>query len=158
MKIFILLCGILLAVSGFASAPQSLMLGCDKTGIAMTQKQILFSAKAGGQRLYIIHNISKNTVWLDHVAAHPAASAGWGSKLEAGHWSALALDKKQFGLICERLPQNGGIKKLVCGDVITVCSVKNAQFPKDSTGSFWVSENKADLPTLLHQITLRHIH
>lgn len=42
----------------------------------------------------LIHNLSESDLWITHPVSEPDASAGWSSRLTAGNWSALSLDKR----------------------------------------------------------------
>lgn len=51
-------------------------------------------------KIIVLHNISKESIWLDHPQAKRSASAGWSSYIRPGKWSALILNRKSFALSC----------------------------------------------------------
>lgn len=90
--------------------------------------------------LVMIHNISNNDLWITHPVSEPSASAGWSSRLQAGNWSALALDKDNFELSCiESKP--GHEQQVPCSGVISVCEWSTVSIPKKEKGTFWAGEN-----------------
>lgn len=95
--------------------------------------------------LVMIHNLSKIDLWVTHPISEPSASAGWSSRLQAGHWSALALDKKTFDLSCiESRP--GHEQQVPCAGLLSVCQWSGIKMPKQGQaggGTFWAGE---DLP------------
>lgn len=93
--------------------------------------------------LVMIHNVSTSDLWLSHPSADSGASAEWSSRLEAGNWSALALDKKNFELNCiESKP--GHEQQVPCSTVISLCKWSKAERKKvKEKGSFWAGENRS---------------
>ncbi|STX50071.1 Enhanced entry protein EnhB [Legionella busanensis] len=90
--------------------------------------------------LYLIYNNSSNDLWITHPVSEPSASAGWSSRLEAQHWSALALDKNSFELSCiESRP--GHEQQIPCTGILAVCHWPKVKLPGNATGTFWAGEN-----------------
>lgn len=91
--------------------------------------------------LIMIHNLSKNDLWITHPVSEPGASAGWSSRLQAGNWSALALDKNAFELSCiESKP--GHEQQVPCTGAISVCEWA-VKMPAQSNGTYWAAEDMA---------------
>jgi hypothetical protein len=96
----------------------------------------------------MIHNLSHLDLWITHPLSEPNASAGWSTRLQAGHWSALALDKKAFDLSCiESRP--GHEQQVPCAGLLSICQWPNVKASNGGkgtgtgTGTFWAGE---DLP------------
>ena len=90
--------------------------------------------------LVMVHNLSKIDLWITHPVSDPSASAGWSSRLQAGNWSALALDKKSFELSCiESRP--GHEQQAPCGGLLAVCQWSDVSAPKAESGTFWAGED-----------------
>lgn len=90
--------------------------------------------------LVMIHNLSSTDLWITHPVSEPSASAGWSSRLQAGNWSALALDKESFELSCiESKP--GHEQQVPCMGVISVCRWPVVTMPKQASGTFWAGED-----------------
>lgn len=90
--------------------------------------------------LVMIHNQSKTDLWITHPVSDPSASAGWSSRLQAGNWSALALDKESFELTCiESKP--GHEQQVPCTGVISACRWSSIAMPAQTTGTFWAGED-----------------
>ena len=94
--------------------------------------------------LVMIHNLSNMDLWITHPVSEPNASAGWSSRLQAGNWSALALDKKSFELSCiESRP--GHEQQVPCAGLIAACQWSNVTMQKKQKGdgTFWAGEDMA---------------
>lgn len=90
--------------------------------------------------LVMLHNVSSADLWITHPVSDPSASAGWSSRLQAGNWSALALDKEAFELSCiESKP--GHEQQVPCSGVIAVCKWSTVVIPEKEKGTFWAGEN-----------------
>jgi hypothetical protein len=90
--------------------------------------------------LVLIHNSSKGDLWITHPISEPSASAGWSSRLQADHWSALALNKESFELSCiESKP--GHEQQVPCAGAISVCLWSSVQIPTEGSGTFWAGED-----------------
>ena len=90
--------------------------------------------------VFLIQNLSSNDIWITHPVSEPSASAGWSSRLEAGNWSALTVDKKAFELSCiESRP--GHEQQIACEGVLAVCGWASVKLPANANGTFWAGEN-----------------
>ncbi|WP_370569064.1 hypothetical protein [Legionella sp. PL877] len=99
--------------------------------------------------LIMIHNLSKSDLWITHPVSEPGASAGWSSRLKAGNWSALALDKASFELSCiESKP--GHEQQIPCAGAISVCRW-TVTMPAQTAGTFWAGEDMG-LPALIEHL------
>jgi hypothetical protein len=111
----------------FPSGCQPLMLHDDQVMLS-TDKPILV----------MIHNLSTLDLWMTHPVSEP--TAGWSSRLQAGHWSALALDKKTFELSCiESRP--GHEQQVPCQGLLAACQWTHIKLPKQEAGTFWAGED-----------------
>ena len=101
--------------------------------------------------LVMIHNVSNSDLWLTHPSSNSSANAGWSSRLEAGNWSALALEKKSFELNCiESKP--GHEQQVPCSAVISLCKWSKVERGKvKEKGSFWAGEDQR-LPELISHL------
>jgi hypothetical protein len=109
--------------------------GC--TPLVVQEEQVMLSSKK--PVLILFHNVSKLDLWLTHPVAEANAKAGWSSRLQTEHWSALALDAMQFQVSCiESKP--GHEQQVPCPAVLTVCqwdmNKKHA-----ASGTFWAAED-----------------
>ncbi|MFA5960535.1 MAG: hypothetical protein WC785_08455 [Tatlockia sp.] len=99
--------------------------------------------------LMMIHNLSSSDLWITHPVSEPSASAGWSSRIQAGRWSALALDQDKFELSCiESKP--GHEQQVPCSGVIAVCSWSNVTLPAQASNTYWAGENMKLTPLLEH--------
>ena len=88
----------------------------------------------------MIHNLSNTDLWITHPVSEPNASAGWSSRLQAGNWSALALNDKAFELSCiESSP--GHEQQTPCSAVLAVCLWSAAAMPEKTSGTYWAAED-----------------
>ena len=133
-----LICLILGFISLVLHAEATLPAGCEAIGV---QGETV-TLKAKKPKVIYIHNLAKTDLWLTHPVANPSASAGWTSRIQADHWSALAVDKPSFVVSCiESAP--GHEQQIPCKDAIAVCQWKGVKFPEKQPGTFWAGE---DLP------------
>jgi len=105
--------------------------------------------------LVMINNVSEMDLWVTHPISEPTAGAGWSSRLQAKHWSALALKGKAFELGCiESKP--GHEQQVPCAGVLVVCQWGGITSDDKSkqTGPYWAGENML-LPDLLAYLTQR---
>jgi len=112
---------------------------CVEQGVEFNGKNLVL-----GEGLYLFHNISDNSFWLNHpLTKDPGASAGWGSEIGAGNWSALAIsnDMKNFAINCSTFG-DAGVDYLNCEEVIKSCKIEKAAFNSGDSGSYWVAEDK----------------
>ena len=92
--------------------------------------------------LVFLHNISNVDIWITHpTTTTEGMSGGWTSDLQAGNWSAFALDKKGFELSCiESRP--GHEQQIPCVGVLAACQFKTVTQPEKLKGTFWAGENR----------------
>jgi hypothetical protein len=106
------------------------------TPVNQAMKGTSLNLPKGSQPLYGIRNISTQPVQLSAVNKTGTAQAGWDSRLNANHWSALTLTHKPLTFTCMQ-----GKKTVPCNSVITVCQFRQAEFTEKAGGSYWVAEN-----------------
>lgn len=92
-------------------------------------------------QIYFFSNQSQKSIFIDHPSSNPGASAGWSSYLRAGHWSALALNKKSFAIQCAMI-EPGKVVMLNCSKTIRICSPKNLTTKTRIKGNYWLAEDK----------------
>lgn len=117
MRSFILLCIGLMSFKGFTETtfPKK----CKP--VQVQGNSVMVDVKKGN--LIFIHSTAKSDLWLNHPVTDPSASAGWTSRIQANHWSALALDKSSFEITCiESRP--GHEQQIPCEGMIAVCQWK----------------------------------
>lgn len=131
----------LLSVKAFAQeilpfACQPLMVKAQALDIA-TEKPVLL----------LVHNLSQSDLWLTHVLADSSANAAWSTRLQADHWSALAVEKGAFSVSCIE-SQPGHEQQVACSEVLAVCEWSIPALPQaQSSGTFWAAEDMS-LPSL----------
>lgn len=149
---------LLTACSSEEAAKQLLPRGCVPEDFRFSGKQLILldapDAKQG-QRLYGIKNLTLQNMGVDHIKADAGAGAGWGSELAPNHWSALAINRPDFSIVCRDLDKES-VVEVNCQDVLLVCRFTKAIFPNTSPSSGWVSENQP-LAKLLEAIEERGI-
>jgi hypothetical protein len=91
-----------------------------------------------GTQIYLIHNVSQQSIWIDHPIKNRSASAGWASFIRPGRWSALNLDKKDFVMSCSQI-KPGEIVYLNCEKTI---SIYVYPIPTKKSGTYWLIEDK----------------
>ena len=125
----------LLAFVG-ARAEEIFPVGC--TPLVLHDEAIKLSAEK--PVLVMLHNLSKIDLWMIHPESESSAHASWSSLLQAGRWSALALDKKLFELSCiESRP--GHEQQVPCAGLVVACQWHNVKGPKKESGTFWAGED-----------------
>lgn len=117
-------------------AESTLPEGCQ--AVVVQGESILLKSKKS--KLVYIHNISPFDLWITHPVTEPGASAGWTTRLQADHWSALALDKPPFVLNCTE-SKPGHEQQIPCQGAIAVCQWNSIKAPKDAKGTFWAAED-----------------
>lgn len=147
MKFLLSAIFILFAFSGFAQErfPQ----GCKPISIKNASAMLQTSKPT----VILIQNHTQKDVWLTHPVSEPSASAGWNSRLQAKHWSALALNTKSFELSCVE-SQPGHEQVVPCQDVIAACKWGILQVPPKEAGTYWAGENMP-LPELTDHLVRR---
>lgn len=125
-----LVAGALFAKSGFP-------VGCK----AIVMRGQTVNLKTKHAKTMFIHNISSSDLWLTHPVTGEGANAGWTSRIQAGNWSALAVDKPSFILGCiESKP--GHEQEVPCEGAIQACQWRQANPPKGEKGTFWAAEDQ----------------
>jgi hypothetical protein len=128
---------LLILFIGGARAEEQNILSCKP--IRLKGESTLLSTKK--PLLMMIHNLSDADLWITHPVSEASANAGWSSRLQAGNWSALALDISSFELSCiESKP--GHEQQVPCSGVISICRWP-VTMPKKSPGTYWAGENMA---------------
>lgn len=104
--------------------------------------------------LVAIQNTSDVDLWITHPITEPGASAGWSTRLQSKHWTALALGVKTFELSCiESKP--GHEQQVPCSGVIKICKWDGISSTEKTMGSsYWAAENKS-LSELLAELGQR---
>lgn len=130
---------LLTASLSFAAEPMH----CTPLALIAQDKQIILpgSDQPKTAVIYILHNKSIQSLWIDHPIARPSASAGWSSYLRAGNWSALVLNKKDFALRCAMI-QPGKVVYLDCANTLDICTPNKVESTKPLEGSYWLAEDK----------------
>ncbi len=99
--------------------------------------------------LVMIHNLSSIDLWVTHPVTEASANAGWSSRLDAGNWTALALDDASFELSCiESRP--GHEQQVPCAGLLSVCQFSPVKATKAESGTFWAGENMALSALMAH--------
>lgn len=133
---------ILLLLTWGAHADESFPSGCK--AFRVQEEPLLLSAPK--PLLVMIHNLSNTELWITHPESEPSASAGWSSRVQAGHWSALVLREKSFELSCiESKP--GHEQKVPCAGVLAVCQWTDLTMPGEGNETYWAGEDMT-LPDL----------
>jgi hypothetical protein len=134
MRIFVLFIIGLMSFNGFSET--SFPKKCKP--VRVQGNSVVVDVKKGN--LLFIHSTAKNDLWLTHPVNNPSASAGWTSRIQPDHWSALALDKSSFEITCiESRP--GHEQQTPCEGMIAVCQWKKIKIPEG--GTFWAGEDRA---------------
>lgn len=133
--------------------------GCVTKNYEFNGKNLVLTEDSSKQSLFLFNNISDTDFWLNHpVTKNPGASAGWASSLEPGNWSALNISGvlENFEITCATMNEDGKLNYLDCRNAIKTCRVKDPVFDSDSSGSYWVAEDKS-LDELIKTIKSRGI-
>lgn len=149
MRLIHVLCLLLLSLNSYSVEPPPS--GC-KT-IHFSGSTVVLSKESPS--LVLLHNLSDVDLWVTHPIIDPGASAGWSSRLEPKHWSALALNNKTFELGCiESKP--GHEQQISCAGVLAICrweGMTDASLAQKEQ-VFWAVENMP-LPDLLESLNQR---
>ena len=93
----------------------------------------------GDLRLMLLHNLSHADIWV--IGQSKNKTQVMSTKISAGLWSALAVDKVSLGLNCiESRP--GHEQHIACLDVLAVCEWPLSSRPEHAKDVFWGAENK----------------
>ncbi|GEM_PF-2372272 len=91
--------------------------------------------------VYFLHNISKQSIWVDHPSDKKGtAHAGWSSYIQPDKWSALLLNRKGFAISCGVI-EPGKVIYQNCASVLSVCTTPLTVNAKRK-GSYWLVENE----------------
>ena len=113
---------------------------------------VLLDLKVKPPAVVMLHNLSKNDLWLTHNAVGEESS-GWSNRLSANKWSALSMTKESLNISCiESRP--GHEQNIACSDALAVCIWPAEKIPKQSLGVVWAGENRS-LSTLIAYIARR---
>lgn len=117
--------------------------GCSADGFKFSGKELILNDGSGDAlNLFLFHNFSEETLYINHEPKNnPGASAGWSTELGAGNWSAIAMSDVNFWFTCGKMVP-GKFELVSCSGELKVCKFTNPVFNKESSGSYWVSENK----------------
>lgn len=135
MKLFLkIIAGMLF--SAMVCADASFPNGCEP--LAVQGEELNLKTKKA--TIVLIHNLTQHDLWITHPVTEASASAGWSSRVQGRHWSALALEKGPFAVTCiESRP--GHEQQIPCEGALAVCAWKKATFPENSKGTFWAAED-----------------
>ncbi len=126
----------LLMVKGYTQ--EVLPSGC----IAVVIKSDIVTIPAEKYIFLFLHNLASNDVWLVHQPQGNDLQSNLTSKMSAGMWSALFLNKQpqemRFNCI-ESKP--GHEQKISCKDVLAICQWPNVKIPANKKGTFFVAES-----------------
>ena len=118
--------------------------GCIDSGTSFSGKGLIINDGTGGVlNIYLIHNFSKDTIYLNHEPKdNPGASAGWSTELGPGNWTAISINNANFGFTCGKMVP-GKFDEVPCKNELKACKFSIAEFSDKAKGSYWVSENKS---------------
>ena len=135
----------LLLLTWNANAEEIFPNGC--TPLVVTGE--LVALPAAKTTITMVHNLSNMDLWITHPVSEPNASAGWSSRLQAGNWSALALNDEAFELSCiESSP--GHEQQTPCSAVVAVCQWTASKMPNNSAGTYWAGEDMPLAPLIAY--------
>lgn len=130
--------------------------GCTRTGFEYRGGSVILNTDSrSSQNLYLLNNKSDSDYWITHPVKDPGASAGWTSDINPGNWSAFTVNIPAFELSCMKTGQSA-METLSCEKVLRVCRVSNPVFKPETSGNYWVSEDKP-LGAVLDEIGSRGI-
>ena len=117
--------------------------GCRAEGFKFSGKELVLNSGGGDTlNLFLFHNISEDTIYINHEPKNnPGASAGWSTELAAGNWTAISISEKNFAFNCGKMVP-GKFELVLCSGELKVCKFTNPVFNKEKSGSYWVTENK----------------
>ncbi|MFY7697766.1 MAG: hypothetical protein ACOVQX_02970 [Legionella sp.] len=91
--------------------------------------------------IIMIHNKSKHELWLIHPSSKKSVGAGWSTRLQSGHWSALAIYNNQvFEIGCVE-SQPGHEQEIPCTDELLVCQYPMHQMTAKNGANHWIAED-----------------
>lgn len=109
-----------------------------KPFVIQGESTMLATTKAS---LVMIHNLSQTDLWVTHPVSEPGASAGWSSRLQPEHWSALVLTDKSFELSCiESKP--GHEQQVSCANTLAICMFTPITLSDNGVNApYWAGED-----------------
>ncbi len=131
-----------LMVATLATAqPNSTPSNCITSSFIIANQQLVLNLNSKDKKphLFLLHNTSKQKIWLNHLT-NRSASAGWGSQVSPGNWSAILQDTANFALSCQQYTATGTVT-LNCAKVLAVCERQDFVIPQGDVSHYWVSEN-----------------
>lgn len=134
-----------------------LLLSCNKKSIQWQKNTVELNVNIASSRrqpIYLFKNISPSTITITHVVPHPSASAGWPTTLDSHHYTALALDRKNFAITCYISNSN---QVIPCKKVLRICEATHPRFTKKQSGSYWIVENAKSYSELVILAKKRNI-
>lgn len=107
------------------------------------EKISLHTCKNNPVHLYLIHNHSSQALWLVHADHEASANAGWTSRLQPNHWTAILMYHPYFKFLCHLVkPSQQGESLVSCEKYVTVVPAHEYTIPRTAkNNSFWVVEN-----------------
>lgn len=141
--------------NGFDTKPTSeFPQGCGQGGYSYSGQTIAFTSDGSTkQRIYLIKNTANYIVVLNNVSQNNGMDAGWATRLDPGHWSALAMNRNQFTLSCmARREVPPSLSYVSCSEAVKVCAITPSMQNNSQNGSFWIAENQ-DLNSVMRAIT-----
>ncbi len=120
-----------------AAVPNNSIPTCAVSNLRVGQN-IILNAYRPAPGVYLIHNTSSKSFWLNHLSKRPM-NAGWASSIAPDHWSAILVDQPNFTMNCSIIsdPQK---QTLNCADVAQVCLL--ATKPIERGNHYWVAEDQ----------------
>lgn len=92
--------------------------------------------------MLMLHNLSDADLWVTRPASNQGAQAGFSSLLQAGKWSALAINQDNASLPLQCIESKPGHEQAIpCSDVLAICQWPKVTFPEANAGIFWAGEN-----------------
>lgn len=118
------------------------------------------------QLLFILHNTSNRTLYLDHPDQHLAVGAGWSTKIDAGNVSAFSLDVDRKHMPFHCMVRNHfsfkhhspRFKTVCCEDFLSVCQIPGTRFLIGNEGTYWVADNYKDRSLFERRIEKRGVY
>lgn len=123
-------------------AAQQFPTQCRVSGLKYVHDSIsLFSQHTAYPRLYVLENISKHPIWLNHDDHRSGMDAGWASELFPQRWSAILVTQHNFDLTCHWHNKSGHMEKLPCHIILRACQFSEFTVKNPISGGYWVAES-----------------
>lgn len=114
---------------------------CVPADIKADGKNIILSAADEKKSVvYVLHNVDKASLWIDHPSAR-GAHAGWSSYLRQNRWSAVVLNRKNFVITCATIDPDK-VTYRDCSKSIKVCTFPKLNYQSKRKGTYWLLEDK----------------